>query len=98
MPKTKKTDLQVIKALLSLPLGKLSSGEKTSFQAMYDQLATGRQIALSKKQRVWADGVYDKHDLDKARTEGAKKIEVKDKSLISPLDAMPKPLKPPGKP
>lgn len=97
MPKTKKTDLQVLKALLNMPMGKLSSSEKKSFQAMYDQLATGRQISLSQKQRAWADGVYDRHDLDKPRAEGAKKIEVKDKSLLSPLDTMPKPTKPPGR-
>lgn len=97
MPKTKKTDLQVLRALLTLPIGKLTSGEKSSFQMMYDQLATGQQIGLSKKQRAWADGVYDKHDLDKPRAEGARKVEVKDKSLISPLDNMPKPTKPPGK-
>lgn len=97
MPKTKKTDLQVLRALLNLPLGKLTSSEKSSFQMMYDLLATGQQIDLSKKQRAWADSVYDKHDLDKPRTEGARKVEVKDKSLISPLDNMPKPTKPPGK-
>jgi len=99
MPKTKKTDLQVLRALLSMPLGKLSSSEKTSFQAMFDQLSNGRQVKLSEKQRGWADSVYDKHDLDKPRAEGARPVAVKDKSAgdASPLDNLPKPLRPPGK-
>lgn len=96
MPKTKKTDLQVLRALLSLPPGKLSTSEQSSFQAMYDQVATGRQLSLSLKQRAWADGVYDRHDLDKERPP-ARKIEIKDKTLLNTLDTMPKPLKPPGR-
>ena len=96
MPKTKKTDLQVLRALLSLPLGKLSASEQSSFQGMYDQVATGRVVTLSPKQRGWADASYDKHDLDKERPP-ARKVEVKDKSLLSPLDRFPKPLKPPGR-
>jgi len=97
MPKTKKTDLQVLKALLGCPVGKLSSSEKSSFQGMYDKVATGQQIGLSQKQRVWADAVYDKLKLDDERTYTPQAVKVKDKSLISPLDTMPKPTKPPGR-
>lgn len=96
MPKTKKTDLQVLRALLSMPPGKLSASEQTSFQAMYDQVATGWPHSLSMKQRAWADSVYDKHDLDKERPP-ARPVAVKDKSLVGGLDSMPKPLKPPGR-
>lgn len=97
MPKTKKTDLQLLKALLSLPAGKLSPSEKSSFQAMYDRVATGMQISLSPKQRAWVEGTYDRHDLDKERTFIPQKVEVKDKRLLAPLDALSKPIKPPGR-
>ena len=96
MPKTKKTDLQVLRALLSMPPGKLSTSEQSSFQAMYDQVATGRQLSLSQKQRMWADSVYDKHDLDKERPP-ARPVAIKDKGLLTGLDSLPKPLKPPGR-
>jgi hypothetical protein len=96
MPKTKKTDLQVLRALLSLPLGKLTASEQSSFQAMYDQVATGRQLSLSPKQRAWADGAYDRHDLDKERPP-ARKVEVMDKSLLPSTPKSPLPLKPPGR-
>lgn len=79
-----------------MPLGKLSSSEQVSFQAMYDQVASGRVIGLSPKQRSWVEAVYDKHDLDKERPP-ARKVEIKDKSLVSALDRFPKPLKPPGR-
>lgn len=87
----------MLTALLGLPLGKLSNAERKAFQQMYDLLATGGAIGLSHKQRQWADGVYDKHDLDKPRAEGARKVTVKDPSRLSPLDNLPKPTKPPGR-
>lgn len=94
MPKSKKTDLQVLRALLSLPDGKLSGSERTSFQSMYDQMATGRVISLSSRQRAWANEVYDRLDLDRAMPP-ARPVQVKDRSLIPVVDRMPKPLKPP---
>ena len=96
MPKTKKTDLQVLRALLSMPPGKLTTSEQSSFQAMYDQVASGRQLSLSQKQRMWADSVYDKHDLDKERAP-ARPVAIKDQSLVGSFDSRPKPLKPPGR-
>lgn len=97
MPKTKKTDLQVLHALLSMPANKLTASEADAFQKMYDQMASGRQVALSLQQRLWADAVYDKHDLDKERPP-ARPVAVKDRSLLAAtIDTMPKPLKPPGR-
>lgn len=64
MPKTKKTDLQVLRALMGLPAGKLSGNEKTVFRRMFEDVNGGMVIGLSKKQRMWAESVYDKHDLD----------------------------------
>lgn len=81
MPTTKKTDLQVLRAILNLPPPKLSVSERKTFQAMYDQLAAGMMIGLSKKQRVWADSVYDRNDLDRERP-AAKPVAILDKSLV----------------
>lgn len=96
MPKTEQTDLQVLHALLSLPSSQLTDHEKPAFQAMYDDLATGRRARLTLQQRLWADSVYDKHDLDKERPP-ARKVEIKDRGTLGSLDSMPKPLKPPGR-
>jgi hypothetical protein len=97
MPKTKKTDLQVLRALLSLQPGKLSNSENAAFQEMYDKLATGFTATLSMKQRIWAHGVYDHHDLDKERP-AARPVAIKDKSLLGHDFLGPvKPLKPPSR-
>lgn len=63
----KKTDLQVLRAVLGLPDGKIPPSERKSFRGMYDQLVAGMMISLSKKQRAWVDAVYAKHDLDRER-------------------------------
>ncbi len=84
MQMAKPTDLQSLTALLALPPGKLTRPEKSAFQAMYDSLAAGRQISLSRKQRDWVDGVYATHRLDKAPPP-TKAIEVKDKRLLTVL-------------
>ena len=97
MPKGPKTDIQVLRALLSLAPGKLSTSEKTAFQEMWDKVQTGLILRLSKAQRAWTDAVYDKHKLDEERPP-VRNIPVRDKSLISrQLDSMPRPLKPPGR-
>jgi hypothetical protein len=98
MPTAKKTDLQVLRALLSMPAGKLTPSEKRVFQEMYDKLATGHILNLSPKQRMWADSIYDKHDLDKERPP-ARTIAIVDKSLAvkHPLDKLALPKRPPGK-
>ena len=96
MPKGHKTDLQVLRALLSMPLGGLTASEKHAFQAMWDQVASGNQIRLSMKQRQWADQVYDKHKLDNERAP-VKNPPILDKSLIANIDKLPRPLKPPGR-
>jgi hypothetical protein len=81
-----------------MPVGKLSQSEKRVFQEMYDKLATGYILKLSPKQRMWADSIYDKHDLDKERPP-VRNIAIKDKSLQvkHPLDGLARPLKPPGR-
>lgn len=81
-----------------MPTGKLSPSEKRVFQEMFDKLATGFILKLSPKQRMWTDSIYDKHDLDKERPP-VKVIAIKDKSLQvkHPLDALARPLKPPGR-
>lgn len=81
MPRTKKTDLQVLRAILNLPPPKISVSERKIFQAMYDELAAGMVIGLSKKRRAWADAVYDKNDLDSERP-AAKPVAIQDKSLV----------------
>ena len=101
MPKTPKTDLQVLAALLSMPVGKLTPHEQQVFQGMYDNLAAGRVVKLSMRQRAWADEVYDTHDLDKERP-AARKVAVKDRYWLPPVQAHPlskldHPLKPPGR-
>jgi hypothetical protein len=81
-----------------MPAGKLTPSEKRVFQEMFDKLATGFILKLSPKQRMWADSIYDKNDLDKERPP-SKVIAVKDKSLQvkHPLDSLVRPLKPPGR-
>jgi hypothetical protein len=78
--------------------GKLSPHEKKVFEEMHDRVASGLVLRLSPKQRMWADSVYDKNDLDKERPP-AKVIPIRDKSLLvkHPLDNLVRPLKPPGK-
>lgn len=82
-----------------MPTGKLSQSEKRVFQEMFDKVSTGHILRLSPKQRIWADSIYDKHDLDKERPP-VKHIAVKDKSLTvmeHPFDKLPRPKKPPGR-
>lgn len=82
-------------ALLSLPPGKLTSGEKLAFQQWLDDLDSG-VVSLSKKQRAWAQGVFVKHKLDKGERPPPKPLKGRVKNEF-PLDKMPKPLKPPGR-
>jgi len=91
------TDLQLLKALLGTPSGKLSSSEESAFQAMYDRIATGAQITLTFKQRSWLTDTYKKLELDKEWKFIPRRVVVKDKSLVNTLDTMDKPLKPPGR-
>ena len=97
MPKTKKTDLEVVRALLGLPLEKLTASERSAFQEMYDKLATGHILNLSMKQRAWVNTAYDKHDLDKERM-APRPVTIKDRSLIGKdLLGPVKGLTPPGR-
>lgn len=80
----KLSDLQILRALLSQSDGTLSPSEKRAFQHMYDNVAAGMVIQLSKKQRLWLDGVYAKLKDDRKLQPGQKKVEVKDKQLLRP--------------
>lgn len=57
--------------------GKLSSNEKTVFRRMYEDVAGGMVISLSKKQRAWADSVYSKHDLDNPKNRGMEPVALR---------------------
>jgi len=78
-----------------MPPGRLTN--RPVFQAMYDSLATGKAISLSKKQRAWAEGVYKENKLDKRSFPLKQKVEVKDKGPSKILDFGPLPMKPPGR-
>ncbi len=89
------TDRQNLVALLSLPVGKLASGEKLAFQQWLDDLDSG-VVSLSKKQRAWAQSAIVKYELDKGPRPSPKALKGRVKN-DHPLDKMPHPLKPPGK-
>lgn len=94
------TDLQMLRALLSLAPGKMTARQTTIFQSMFDDLSTGKVISLSKAQRSWVTETWKHHKLDQGLQPPPKKIQVKDKAAnttSSALDQMPKPLRPPGK-
>jgi hypothetical protein len=57
------SDMQMIRALLLLPAGKLSGGDKRAFQAMYDDLVNGKLVRLSVKQRAWVEGAFNRNNL-----------------------------------
>lgn len=70
------SDMQMLRALLLLPVGRLASGDRKAFQGMYDDLVNGKMVKLSNKQRVWAEGSYNRHDL------AGKELPAKDVSLV----------------
>ncbi len=57
------TDMQMLRALLGLPVGRLSGGDKRAFQAMYDDMVNGKLVRLSVKQRAWVEGAFHRLDL-----------------------------------
>lgn len=89
------SDMQMLRALLLLPTGKLSGGDKRAFQGMYDDLVNGKLVRLSEKQRLWVSSAYGRHDL------AGKELPPRDGSLVKHperviLDFGPIP-KPPGR-
>lgn len=89
------SDMQMLRALLLLPVGKLSPGDKRAFQNMYDDLMNGKLVRLSEKQRLWVNSAYQRHDL------AGKELPARDGSLVKHperviLDFGPIP-KPPGR-
>ena len=91
-----RTDRATLSALLTS--GKLTGSEQRIFQGWYDDIMGGKRIALTPKERMWADSVYDKHKLGDIRFANRKEaranIQKQERSL---LDSMPRPLKPPGR-
>jgi hypothetical protein len=87
------TDLQMLRALLSLPAEKLK--ERRAFQAMYDDLTNGKYVSLSKKQRKWVHDVFLGHRLD-SKPIAVQNVPTKDKRKVK-LDFGPLPKKPPGR-
>ncbi len=86
------TDLQMLRALLALPPGQLK--QKQAFQAMYDSLAVGGQVSLSKKQRLWVAQVFDQHKLkNKPIPKEVKTLDPGKKDF----DIGPLPKRPPGR-
>jgi len=68
--KTPRTDRATLNALLVST--KLSTSERKAFQQMFDDLVGGKVISLSKKQRLWADSVYEHHNLSEVRAAARK--------------------------
>jgi hypothetical protein len=90
-----RTDSQTLRALLTLPPGKLSKSEQRAFQAMYDDLVNGKMVQLSRKQKEWAEEVFLKNDLQ-GKPLPAKLPPIKDKRKVD-LNFGPLPKLPPGR-
>lgn len=91
-----RTDRVTLNGLLTS--GKLTSSEKAAFQQMFDDLAQGRIIGLSPKQRLWANSVWQKYKVGDMVYAGRKQARVMVRAEeASALDKMPKPLKPPAR-
>lgn len=88
------TDLTMLRQLLSLPDGRLKTGEKRAFLHMYEDMVTGKLVGLTKRQRAWVNEVFVDHKLDKNPV-ALKKIKVRGR-VDKPLDFGPLPKKPPG--
>lgn len=86
------SDLQLLRALLSLPPGQPK--QRGIFQAMYDKLVVGGQISLSPKQRQWVIAVFDEHKLKDQPI--PTNVRTMDPGLAR-FNLGPLPLKPPGR-
>lgn len=94
--KRERSDKATLNALLTC--GRLTSSEQTAFQQMYDDLMGGKIIELSKKQRLWADSVYEKYKVGDIRATVRKEARARvQKPEKYPWETMPRPLKPPGR-
>ena len=65
---------------------------------MYDDVVTGKVIGLSKKQRLWAESVFEKYKVGeiKATLRQEAKTHAQIKTTLA-FQSQPKPLRPPGK-
>jgi hypothetical protein len=67
---------------------------------MFDEIMGGKIIELSKKQRLWADSLYEKYKLGEMRAQVRKQARARIQStstLFDPLNNPSRPLKPPGR-
>ena len=81
-PRPPRTDRVVLNAILAC--GKLTRAEQSSFQQMYDDLEAARIIDLTKKQRLWADSVYDKYNVSELRAAQRRAIRARERRAIEP--------------
>ena len=97
MPAPKLSDRETLRQLLES--GKLNADESQTFRTMYDDLVAGRIALLDRKQRLWAETLYnEKYKLGEERAKtGKKRSTNKNKELLATFDAMPRPKKPPGR-
>jgi hypothetical protein len=93
--KVVRSDRATLSALLTS--GKLTGGELSAFQQMYDDLMGGKIIDLSKKQRLWADSVYEKYKVGEIRAQVRKEARARVQTpQVFPWETnLPK--KPPGR-
>ena len=81
-PRPPRTDRIVLDAILTC--GKLSRAEQSAFQQMYDDLESGALAELAKKQRLWADSVYDKYNVSEIRSARRRKIKAERDKQFEP--------------
>lgn len=81
-PRPPRTDRVVLSAILSC--GKLSRAEQSAFQRMYNELQDGMIIDLTKKQRLWADSVYDKYNVSELLSEQRREAKVRQQASFEP--------------
>ena len=81
-PRPPRTDRIVLSAILAC--GKLTRAEQSSFQKMYDDLDAAKIIDLTKKQRLWADAVYDKYNVSELRAQQRRAIRARERRSIEP--------------
>jgi len=81
-PKPPRTDRVVLNAILTC--GKLKPAEKRAFQGMYNDIERGLVIDLTKKQRLWAESVYDKYNVSELRSAQRRDVKVRQQQEFKP--------------
>ena len=94
------SDIELLSHLIES--GDLTDSQRDAFQGMLARLRAGRVKELTPSQRQWADGLYDKFDL---QAEGAKNLissgqyvpTEEERNKKYDWELMKRPLKPPGR-